>query len=47
VLPRYWLVERTFGGMTRPRRLVEGDAGQTDVSAAMIFFVMIFVVTRG
>ena len=36
VLPRRWVVERTFGWMMRWRRLVRDDERRCDVSEAMI-----------
>src|SRR4029453_11275554 len=36
VLPRRWVVERTFGGMMRRRRLVRDYESRIDVSEAMI-----------
>lgn len=36
VLPRRWVVERTFGWMTRWRRLVRYYEKRLDVSKAMI-----------
>ena len=36
VLPRRWVVERTFGWMTRWRRLVRDYEARIDVSEAMI-----------
>ncbi|BBK44259.1 hypothetical protein STVA_42790 [Allostella vacuolata] len=40
VLPRRWIVERTFGWMTRYRRLVRDYEEQLDVSEAKIFVAM-------
>lgn len=40
VLPRRWVVERTFGWMTRYRRLVRDYEERMDVSEAMIFVAM-------
>ncbi len=40
VLPRRWVVERTFGWMTRWRRLVRDYERRIDVSKAMIFVAM-------
>ncbi len=40
VLPRRWVVERTFGWMTRWRRLVRDYEKRIDVSAAMIHVAM-------
>ena len=36
MLPRRWVVERTFGWMTRGRRLVRDYEKRLDVSDAMI-----------
>ncbi len=40
VLPRRWVVERTFGWMTRWRRLVRDYEQRIDVSEAMIHLAM-------
>ena len=40
VLPRRWVVERTFGWMTRWRRLVRDYERRCDVSDAMIHVSM-------
>lgn len=40
VLPRRWVVERTFGWMVRWRRLVRDYEQRTDVSEAMIHIAM-------
>jgi transposase len=40
VLPRRWVVERTFGWMTRWRRLVRDYERRIDVSEAMIYVAM-------
>lgn len=40
VLPRRWVVERTFGWMTRWRRLVRDYEQRLDVSEAMIHLAM-------
>jgi len=40
VLPRRWVVERTFGWMTRWRRLVRDYETRLDVSEAMILVAM-------
>ena len=40
VLPRRWVVERTFGWMMRWRRLVRDYEARTDVSEAMIHLAM-------
>ncbi|WP_202205647.1 transposase, partial [Acetobacter persici] len=46
VLPRRWVVERTFGWMTRWRRLVRDYERRIDVSQAMIFVAMGANLTR-
>lgn len=40
VLPRRWVVERTFGWMTHHRRLVRDYEARMDVSEAMIHIAM-------
>jgi transposase len=40
VLPRRWVVERSFGWMTRWRRLVRDYEQRIDVSEAMVFLAM-------
>ncbi len=40
VLPRRWVVERTFGWMIRWRRLVRDYEKRIDVSQAMILVAM-------
>ena len=40
ILPRRWVVERTFGWMTRWRRLVRDYEKRIDVSKAMIHVAM-------
>ena len=40
VLPRRWVVERTFGWMTRWRRLVRDYEERIDVSEAMIHIAL-------
>jgi transposase len=40
VLPRRWVVERTFGWMTRWRRLVRDYERRCEVSEAMIHIGM-------
>lgn len=40
VLPRRWVVERTFGWMTRWRRLVRDYEQRLDVSEAMIHLAL-------
>ncbi|MFT9088939.1 MAG: IS5 family transposase [Acetobacter okinawensis] len=46
VLPRRWVVERTFGWMTRWRRLVRDYERRIDVSQAMILVAMGANLTR-
>jgi transposase len=46
VLPRRWVVERTFGWMTRWRRLVRDYEQRLDVSEAMIFIAMAGILLR-
>ena len=40
VLPRRWVVERTFGWMTKWRRLVRDYEQRLDVSEAMVHIAM-------
>lgn len=40
ILPRRWVVERTFGWLTRYRRLVRDHEARLDVSEAMIYAAM-------
>lgn len=40
VIPRRWVVERSFGWLTRHRRLVRDYEARLDVSEAMIFAAM-------
>jgi putative transposase len=40
ILPRRWVVERTFGWLTRYRRLVRDYEARLDVSEAMIYAAM-------
>jgi len=40
VLPRRWVVERTFGWMTRGRRLIRGGQRRHGISEAMIHIGM-------
>jgi len=40
VLPRRWLVERTFGWLTRWHRLVHDYEARIDISEAMIHLAM-------
>ena len=46
VLPRRWVVERTFGWMIRWRRLVRDYEQRIDVSQAMIMVAMGGVMLR-
>jgi putative transposase len=46
VLPRRWVVERTFGWMTRHRRLVRDYEARLDVSNAMIDVAMAGLLIR-
>jgi transposase len=46
VLPRRWVVERTFGWMIRWRRLVRDYERRIDVSTAMIYVTMGGVLIR-
>jgi transposase len=46
VLPRRWVVERTFGWMTRFRRLVRDYEKRLDVSEAMIFIALGNILVR-
>jgi putative transposase len=46
VLPRRWVVERTFGWMTRHRRLVRDYEARIDVSHAMIDIAMTSLLIR-
>ena len=46
VLPRRWVVERTFGWMTRHRRLVRDYEARMDVSHAMIDIAMAGLLIR-
>jgi putative transposase len=46
VLPRRWVVERTFGWMTRYRRLVRDYEARLNVSHAMIDIAMLGLLIR-
>ena len=46
VLPRRWVVERTFSWFARYRRLTRDYEGLTKVSRAMIFIAMISLMLR-
>lgn len=46
VLPKRWIIERTFGWLGRYRRLAKDYEQRTDNSEAMIFIAMINLMTR-
>jgi len=46
VLPRRWVVERTFAWLGRYRRLSKDYEYSTDTSQAMIYLAMIHLMTR-
>jgi putative transposase len=46
VIPRRWVVERTFAWRARYRRLWRDSAALTSVSEAMITVAMIHLMTR-
>lgn len=46
VLPRRWVVERTFGWFNRYRRLSKDYEFHTETSEAMIYVVMIHIMAR-
>jgi len=46
VLPRRWVVERTFGWLGRYRRLSKDYEGLTETSEAMIYAAMIHLMAR-
>jgi putative transposase len=46
VLPRRWVVERTFGWLGRYRRLSKDYEGLTETSEAMIYATMVRVMVR-
>lgn len=46
ILPRRWVVERTFGWLTRYRRLVRDYEARIDVSEAMIYAAMSSLIIR-
>ena len=45
-IPRRWVVERTFGWLTRYRRLVRDYEARLDVSEAMIYAAMASPIIR-
>ena len=46
VLPKRWVVERTFGWLGRYRRLSKDYEGKTEVSEAFIYVAMIHLMLR-
>jgi transposase len=46
VLPRRWVIERSFGWMTRFRRLVRDYERRIDVSEAFIYVAMGSILLR-
>lgn len=46
ILPRRWVVERTFGWLTRYRRLVRDYEARIDVSEAIIYAAMAGLILR-
>jgi putative transposase len=46
VLPKRWIVERTFGWFGKYRRLSKDDEYRTDTSEAMIYVVMMHIMVR-
>jgi transposase len=46
ILPRRWVVERTFGWLTRYRRLVRDYEARLDISEAMIYAAMASLIVR-
>ena len=46
VLPKRWIVERTFGWFGKYRRLSKDYAYRTDTSEAMIYIVMMHIMVR-
>jgi len=46
VLPKRWIVERTFGWLGRYRRLSKDYEGRTDNSEAMILIAMTNLMSR-
>lgn len=46
LLPKRWVVERTFGWFTKDRRLVKDDEADIDMSETMIYAAMIHRMVR-
>ena len=46
VLPRRWVVERTFAWLGRYRRLSKDFEEKTETSEAMVYLAMIHIMTR-
>ena len=46
VIPRRWVVARSFGWLTRYRRLVRDDEARRDISEAMIYPAMETLLVR-
>ena len=46
VIPKRWIVERTFGWLNRSRRLSKDYEERSDVSEAMIYIAMIHLMLR-
>ena len=46
ILPKRWVVERTFGWLTRYRRLLRDYEARIDVSEAMIYAAMSSLIIR-
>nr|WP_234443467.1 transposase [Streptomyces sp. NRRL B-24484] len=46
VLPKRWLVERTFAWLMRSRRLARDYEARTDTAEAMIWWSMTMVMSR-
>jgi putative transposase len=46
VLPKRWVVERTFGWLGRYRRLSKDYEGNTEVSEAFVYVAMIHLMLR-
>jgi transposase len=46
VLPRRWVVERTFGGITRARRLAKDFEATIESSLAWLLIALAFLLTR-